>query len=240
MSNNTAVAEAIVKSAAPLAEELTTISGKLKRAEVETVPAADITKAMDAAPEDENVVAAKAAHEMIVQYQEQYRNARKAFKVVHFPSAAADEELSADERSSLIERGKELRASLVGIYVAAKSADSDYELPEIPNVVGIRGRKPGTVSGTAGKPKPRVAGIVLLSEGKDGTDIDIPKATFGKLQKEIKSTTSMSVDNAVLTDAYLSAVGTEWDKVPTGTVTPVTVTVDTETGRTVTFNVTAL
>lgn len=240
MSNNTAVAEAIVSSVAPLAEELTTISGRLKRAEVETVPVAEINKAMEAAPDDENVIALKAAQEMLAKYQEAAREARKAFKTVHFPSAAADEELSADERTALIERGKELRSALVNTYAAAVSADSEFTPPEIPNVVGIRGRKPGTISGTAGKPKPRVAGITLLSEGKDGADVEIPKATFGKLQKEIKSTTSVQVDNSILTDAYLKAVGTDWDKVPTGTVTPVTLTVDKETGRTVTFNVTAL
>ncbi len=228
---------------------LAEINSALTKSDTATVKVADVNKAIRESDDDDvkaiAAAMAKISDEILAKNAE-IREFRKSAQAILFPDSVVDD-VDTDERNALISEGKELRATIVKIVDAARAAAAgndenvatfESEIPEIPNVVGVRGRPAGVPSGTAGKPKPRVANISLKGEAKDGSDIDVD--TFTKARKEIKASAGVDVDNSVLVDAYLAAASvTDWSDVPSGTVTSVTVEVDSSTGRSVTFEVTA-
>lgn len=238
---NSVVAQAILSAAAPLVEDFTAKAAVLAENDAKSasvsVKVADLTEAI-AKSDDKTVKASAAAitkaQEVIANAQKAIREARNSAQAVLFPDSVVVDTLPDDERKALIAEAAEIRKNIVSIFNSAKATDPDVVLPELPPVVGQRGRPAGFKSSTEGKPKPRVSAITL--DGKDVT----PKGTFGNLQKAIKATTSVAVDNDILIDGFFEALGSkDWQSdANKGKVVNYTLTVDKDTNRTVDIAVT--
>ena len=241
MSGNPVVAAAILSAAQPLLvafnEKAAVLAENDAKAATESVKVADLTAAI-AKSDDKAVKAADkailSAQAVIAEQQKAIREARAAAQVILFPGSVVADTLPDEERKALIAEAAELRKNIVSIFNSAKATDPDVVLPELAPVVGQRGRPAGFKSSTEGKPKPRVSGITL-----DGKNVE-PKPTFGNLQKSIKAITNVAVENDILIDAFFEALGSkDWQSdANKGKTVAFTLTVDTETNRTVDVTVT--
>jgi len=241
MSNAfSAIAQSIVNAVQPIFDDFVARAAAIvendKAAEKVTVKAADLSEKINSS-EDAAVLKIKAAIEKdqaaLTEIQKRIRESRKAAQEILFPGTTGADVWDEDERKAKIAEAAAMRKTLVDTYKSALAVDPEFTLPELPPVVGQRGRQAGFVSNAQGKSKPRVSAISL-----DGKALE--KATFGNLQKAIKGTTGVAVDNDVLIADFFSALGTEdwqsdsvkgktveWDKV-----------VNTESGRSVKISVT--
>lgn len=210
MSHNP-IALAIVSAVDEIRSTFVSIVEKIKEndAKSESVKASDLTEAISKS-EDAAVVKIRTEMEkvsaQIQALQEKQRAARKSAQEILFPGTVAANTLDADERKALISQAAELRKQIAETYKSAILIDPTVAeldaVKNLPPVVGQRGRQAGFVSGSKGKPKPRVSAISL-----DGNALE--KATFGNLQKKIKETTGVAVENDVIVTHFLKALGTD-------------------------------
>ena len=162
-----------------------------------------------------------------------YRN--QAASVI-FPSFTASDDLDDDTRAELVAEAKDLRGQVVAMIGAARTVDpdlTDSDVPSIPDVAGLRGRKPGS----AGASGPRVH---LESVTVDGVSIGSP-CTIGNLRSYVRGITDVDLENSVYVDALLSAAGVgEWQSAPKGVPFTFPVSVNKADGTSVTLTVVAV
>lgn len=235
-----AIAQSIVDAVAPLRDEFESKAQTLRendaKSQTQTVKSADLAAALEKS-EDANVVALREniseQQKALAEIQKNIREARKAAQEILFPGTTATDVMEDDERKALISEAAAIRKQIVETYKSAQAVAPDFTLPDLSPVVGQRGRQAGFTSASAGKPKPRVSAISL-----DGKPLD--KATFGNLQKQIKATTGVAVENDILVDAFFDALGTkDWQSdAVKGKTVEFTKVVNTETGREISVSVT--
>lgn len=241
MSAFSAIAQSIVNAVESMRDTFETLAAAIvendKKNESVSVKASDLSEAMTKS-EDANVVKIRAQIEKdqaaLQAVQKKIRESRNAAQAILFPdSAPAADVWSEDERKAKIAEAAALRKVIVDTYKSALAVDSEFTLPTLSPVVGQRGRQAGFTSNAQGKSKPRVSAISL-----DGKPLE--KATFGNLQKAIKATTGVNVENDILIADFFTALGSEdWQSdANKGKTAEWTKVVNTESGREVSISVT--
>lgn len=241
MSAMSAIAQSIVNAVKPMLDDFVALASAIvdndKKNESVSVKASDLSEALEKS-EDAAVVkireTIKKDQETLAALQKKIRDGRNAAQVILFPNSAPPADVwSDDERKAKIAEAAAMRKVIVDTYKSALAVDPTFTLPEVPAVVGQRGRQAGFVSNAQGKSKPRVSAITLDTK-------PLEKATFGNLQKAIKATTGVAVDNDILIADFFTALGSEdWQSdANKGKTVEWTKVVNEESGRSVAITVT--